>query len=89
MKTVNFNKAILFVLISWCITMFGFTYYSPYNKKQNNLQSHDRELTVYTIDSCQYIGILSTSSNIAILSHKGNCKYCNNRLKQLLKNNDQ
>lgn len=30
--------------------------------------------TIYTIDSCEYIGI--TTSSGVLLTHKGNCKFC-------------
>jgi len=37
-------------------------------------------MVVYTIDSCEYIGVLQ-GLNGDWLSHKGNCKYCKQRLK--------
>ena len=37
-------------------------------------------MVVYTIDSCEYIGVL-TGLNNDWVTHKGNCKYCKQRLK--------
>lgn len=34
---------------------------------------------IYSIDSCEYIGTDALSSNMAFLTHKGNCKYCTYR----------
>ena len=42
----------------------------------NGLQTYP--ITVYTIDSCEYIGVLQ-GLNGDWLSHKGNCKYCKQR----------
>lgn len=35
-------------------------------------------LTVYVIDSCEYVGYLKYSKS-GVLSHKGNCKFCKKR----------
>ena len=35
-------------------------------------------ITVYTIDSCEYIGVLQ-GLNGDWATHKGNCKYCKQR----------
>lgn len=34
------------------------------------------DIYVYTIDSCEYLGNESLTFNSALLTHKGNCKYC-------------
>jgi hypothetical protein len=34
---------------------------------------------IYTIDSCEYIGNAALNSYAAVLTHKGNCKFCLNR----------
>lgn len=37
--------------------------------------------TVYTIDSCEYIG-QGIGSERGVLAHKGNCRFCLHRQKQ-------
>lgn len=37
-----------------------------------------REIIVYVIDSCEYIGYI----NATFLTHKGNCKFCIERSKK-------
>ena len=38
---------------------------------------NDRQLEIYTIDSCEYIGFVVKGTS-DFLTHKGNCKYCLN-----------
>ena len=38
----------------------------------------DQSIEVYVIDSCEYIGIVGSGSR-DILTHKGNCKFCEYR----------
>lgn len=40
-----------------------------------------REMKIYTIDSCEYIGCIYGSSS-DVLTHKGNCKFCSERNKK-------
>lgn len=37
-----------------------------------------RNIEIYTIDSCEYIGRVVGSST-DVLTHKGNCKFCEKR----------
>jgi tetrahydromethanopterin S-methyltransferase subunit A len=37
-----------------------------------------QQIEVYTIDGCEYIGKIS-GSKYDILTHKGNCKFCEQR----------
>ena len=47
-------------------------------KVMEEINGHD--IHTYEIDSCEYIGYISTSESRAnYLTHKGNCKYCLNR----------
>jgi hypothetical protein len=41
------------------------------------------DISVYTIDSCEYIGHLK--GNARILTHKGNCRFCKIRNENKLK----
>ncbi len=57
--------------------------------KSKNIQSSETdkvingiELQVYIIDSCEYIGILKSGYNVSALTHKGNCKFCEQRHKK-------
>jgi hypothetical protein len=38
---------------------------------------------IYTIDSCEYIGKIGGASSM--LAHKGNCKYCQARLRKMIR----
>lgn len=40
-----------------------------------------RELVIYTIDSCEYIGEIYGGSG-DMITHKGNCKFCVERSKK-------
>ncbi|MDD5358590.1 MAG: hypothetical protein PHX80_05545 [Candidatus Nanoarchaeia archaeon] len=46
---------------------------------------HGTTLEIYTIDSCEYIGYISTAGSSNFLTHKGNCKYCAERAHKLKK----
>ncbi len=35
----------------------------------------NKEIYVYTIDSCEYVGSIRWRDN-DVIAHKGNCKYC-------------
>jgi len=39
---------------------------------------------IYTIDSCEYIGYV-WGTNSDKLTHKGNCKYCQARLRKMIR----
>lgn len=41
-----------------------------------------RQCTIIEVDSCEY---LTLGGDSRTLTHKGNCKYCNERLLKLLK----
>lgn len=40
-----------------------------------------REIKIYTIDSCEYIGEIH-GGNGDLITHKGNCKFCVERSKK-------
>jgi hypothetical protein len=40
-----------------------------------------REMKIYIIDSCEYIGTIH-GSNADVITHKGNCKFCAERSKK-------
>lgn len=46
----------------------------------NDIEINDHTVTVFDIDSCEYIGRIY-GSNSDFLTHKGNCKYCRERNK--------
>jgi len=48
----------------------------PTAKKGIGLQS---DLKIYTVDSCEYIGKV-VGHNDDVLTHKGNCKFCLQRI---------
>jgi hypothetical protein len=49
--------------------------------EQTTTTINGREMKIYTIDSCEYIGTIY-GSNADVLSHKGNCKFCAERSKK-------
>lgn len=46
--------------------------------KEHYLRPHN-DIKIYEFDDCQYVGIL-TDSHADLLSHRGNCVYCQARL---------
>jgi hypothetical protein len=40
-----------------------------------------REISVYEIDSCEYIGTIHKEAG-DMITHKGNCKFCSERSKK-------
>lgn len=51
--------------------------YAPLNVKLAS-DAYTPGMVVYVIDSCEYIGN-GTQSNAALLTHKGNCRFCAER----------
>lgn len=50
--------------------------------KETDVEINGRTLRTYEINNCEYIGILSAyHSNSDFLTHKGNCKFCEERRK--------
>lgn len=49
--------------------------------EQTTTTINGREMKIYIIDSCEYIGTID-GSNADVLSHKGNCKFCVERSKK-------
>lgn len=49
--------------------------------EQTTIIISGREIKIYTIDNCEYIGTIY-GSNTDVLSHKGNCKFCAERSKK-------
>ncbi len=45
-------------------------------------QISGRQLNLYVIDSCEYLGRVNGGQS-DIITHKGNCKYCTERQKVL------
>lgn len=50
------------------------------SKISTNITISGKEILIYIIDSCEYIGTIKYS-NSDILTHKGNCKFCLKRNK--------
>lgn len=43
--------------------------------------ARSNKLETYVVDSCEYVGYLSSSPAYGFLTHKGNCKFCIKRSK--------
>ena len=73
------TKAFFILLVSCCLFVSCET-----NVKQTHIKDKYRgsEFVILEVDSCEYIMI---SNNSRSLTHKGNCKYCKERLEKLLK----
>jgi len=73
-------KEVLFVL--GVVLLFG----CEREYKGNEIHARDNYNNslyscIYIIDSCEYIGGASVMSHAFYLTHKGNCKFCNNKFK--------
>lgn len=64
--------ALLAMIMVGCEKKHSDGTYEPYRYK------------VYIIDSCEYIGICKGAQN-DFLAHKGNCKYCFERNKKMIR----
>ena len=49
--------------------------------EQTTTTINGRDMKIYTIDSCEYIGTIY-GNNADVLTHKGNCKLCAERSKK-------
>jgi len=54
--------------------------YEKVESGETNFKLGIREFEIYIIDSCEYIGS-EMYGNGALLTHKGNCKFCIQRNK--------
>lgn len=72
MKTIIFILSIV-LLISCSVE--SYTPPKEASRTNLNLKIDNREFEIFTIDSCEYIGSYM-NNNGAVLTHKGNCKFC-------------
>ena len=70
------KKIYYFFIICLAILFINCEGSSPNTVKSSN----DRNFEVIVIDSCEYI-----YKRFVFLEHKGNCKFCQERLEKLLK----
>ena len=71
-------KKILLLLI----VCFLFSCTKNIKKSDTNFTYNGQDIIILEVDSCEYI-MMSNNSNT--LTHKGNCKYCKQRLEKLIK----
>jgi len=73
------TKAFLILLVCCCLFITCET-----NVKKTNIEDKylGTEFVILEVDSCEY---LMVSNDTRSLTHKGNCKYCKERLEKLLK----
>jgi hypothetical protein len=69
---------ILILITILAIASCGPSYEEVQSKRVNIQRLGEREISIYTYDSCEYIGNLNNHSN-DVLAHKGNCKFCAER----------
>ena len=68
-------KKILLLLI----VCFLFSCTKNIKKSDTNFTYNGQDIIILEVDSCEYIMMSNT------LTHKGNCKYCKQRLEKLIK----
>ncbi len=51
------------------------------NREQPKITNIIGRFEIYEIDSCEYV-VSNIGFNSAVITHKGNCKFCANRNKQ-------
>ncbi len=68
-------------LLYLCVVLMGC---ETANVEVSNTQYQisGRQINLYVIDSCEYLGQVNNMQT-DIITHKGNCKYCTERLKLL------
>jgi hypothetical protein len=57
----------------------------PREVKIENANLADTRYSVFILDSCEYIVYGWSSRDDHVITHKGNCKFCIERMKNLLK----
>ncbi len=48
------------------------------------VEINGRDINTYTFDGCEYVGSVIGSQG-DLLTHKGNCKYCINRKREMIR----
>jgi hypothetical protein len=80
MKTLKFNIKTVILGYASLVLLFFLACEEPSGKRE----SHDG-YSIIEIDSCEYIEVssmLGAQQGYYSLTHKGNCKYCNKRIKK-------
>lgn len=71
------SKYLVFVLLVFLISCIN---KSDSVKIPTNLYIENFPITIYVIDSCEYLGYIRNNGNF--LTHKGNCSFCIERNKK-------
>jgi len=69
--------AFAYVLLA-VVFLVGCDMHTNINKKTTGLKYYGQDISVFEIDSCEYVYI--SNGNASWGSHKGNCKFCLQRL---------
>lgn len=89
-KTIIYRFYLLLVCVIFCgcqneTSQEGLTPIDKIYPIVDKIQSVDgndiREIRLYIIDSCEYIGLINVYHSSDLLTHKGNCKFCTERNK--------
>ena len=75
------NKYIKYILISIAFILFGCEEINTNSKNSGFVISTGAELQLVEIDSCEYF--FGDWGNASVLTHKGNCKFCEQRKPKL------
>jgi hypothetical protein len=69
---------VLIIIIAGLTSCNNNDYRSSYGvvKTPQEYKIDNYEIITYVIDSCEYIGYISSGCPASVLTHKGNCKYC-------------
>lgn len=80
-KTSIYHRTFAFVYVLLVAVIFCGCESKNVIVEQTSTTINGREMIIYIIDSCEYIGTVY-GSNADVLSHKGNCKFCAERSKK-------
>jgi hypothetical protein len=78
-KTSIYRNIFAYTLLV-CVIFYGCETKNAAVQKTSTI-INGRDINVYEIDSCEYIGNINGGQS-DIITHKGNCKFCDERSKK-------
>ena len=84
MKKIEIIKDKIIVSLVYIITIIlTVLLLSSCEKKEKNKENYVDGFNIIVVDSCEYI--TRSFSNCCIMGHKGNCRYCAERNKRMVR----
>lgn len=80
-KTSIYHRTFAFAYVLLVAVIFCGCESKNVTVEQTTTTINGRDMKIYTIDSCEYIGTIY-GNNADVLTHKGNCKFCAERSKK-------